>query len=62
MARTKIHKEKGRWRNGFQEEVSMKLRLHWWRRNNDIDYFRHLRKSIMEKDLNKDMQLEINHL
>ena len=63
MSRTKIHKEKGKFNNGIkQDNISISLQKHYDRHNYDLDIFRALKKSKIEKQAEIDMQDEINSL
>lgn len=61
MSRTILHKQKGRWKNGFQQTIPAKLQGYFDRKNYERDFFRALKKEIKENDLNKDMQNELNN-
>ena len=62
MARTKLHKQKGRWKNGFQEIITTKLQNYFDRRNYERDYFRALKKKTIEGIINKDTETQLKHL
>lgn len=59
MSRTILHKQKGRWKNGFQETTPWKLRLFFYRRNSEKSYFTERKLWIKENDLDNDMQNEL---
>ena len=61
MSRTKLHKQKGRWKNGVEETIPTKLNFHFDRRNYEFSYFTEWKLKAKEKDLNKDMQNELNN-
>ena len=60
MARTKLHIQKGRWNNGFQETIPYKLKGYFDRINYERSYFKALKKEIKENDLDNDMKNELN--
>lgn len=60
MARTKLHIQKGRWNNGFQETIPNKLKGYFDRINYERSYFKALKKEIKENDLDNDMKNELN--
>ncbi len=60
MARTKLHIQKGRWNNGFQEIIPNKLKGYFDRINYERSYFKSLKKEIKENDLDNDMKNELN--
>ncbi len=60
MARTKLHIQKGRWNNGFQETIPNNLNFYFDRMNSEKSYFTKRKLKVKENDLDNDMKNELN--
>lgn len=62
MARTRIHKEKGKFNNGIDDDnVSTSLRMFWRRHNYDLGEHKHEKNKKRLKQLDRDTCVELNY-
>lgn len=61
MANTFRHKFLGKWNNGFQDIIPIRIKKYWDRKNYDKGEFMELRAKKKEQILNKEMNLNVNH-
>lgn len=59
MSRSKLHRDKGKWNNGYQENISSKLLNFFTRHNNEWGEFRKAKKDLQDKIAEKEMVQEI---
>lgn len=59
MSRTKIHIHLGKYNNGLLDEIPINLMKKFNRNNFDIDIFRAEKKHKVEKQAEKDMNIEL---
>lgn len=62
MSRSKLHKDKGKWNNGYQENISSKLLNFFTRHNNDWGEFRKAKKDLEDKIAEKELETEIKEI
>lgn len=62
MSRTKLHKQKGFWKNNKHERVKKNsiLEFYYFRRWSEFSYFAENRIELEEKILNKDFKDQLN--
>lgn len=62
MANTFIHKAKGKFNNGINQcAIPIYLQGYYHRHNSDKGYFRKLRLRLIEKQADKDMNVELSN-
>ena len=59
MSDTILHKQKGKWKNGFQDEMPKKLHFYFFRKDSEYSYVQEHRIWLKEKILRKDFKSEI---